>query len=138
MPKPRSTWPSALIERATSTLADAQRCWTAASRASAQRPPAPRWSSASSWRATSPKATPRAGRAHRRQRQGLRGALCAGRAAGYAGDFNAAFDQLLEVVLRDKAEWREKARVQLVEWFDVCGDAEAVSRGRRYLGMYLN
>jgi putative thioredoxin len=42
------------------------------------------------------------------------------------------------VVLRDKKEWREKARVQLVEWFAVCGDAEAVSRGRRYLGMYLN
>jgi putative thioredoxin len=56
----------------------------------------------------------------------------------YDGDFNAAFDQLLEVVLRDKAEWREKARLQLVEWFGVCGDAEAVSRGRRYLGMYLN
>lgn len=56
----------------------------------------------------------------------------------YEGDFNAAFDTLLEVVLRDKKEWREKARVQLVEWFDVCGDAEAVSRGRRYLGMYLN
>ncbi len=56
----------------------------------------------------------------------------------YEGDFNAAFDQLLEVVLRDKAEWREKARLQLVEWFDVCGDAAAVSRGRRYLGMYLN
>ena len=56
----------------------------------------------------------------------------------YEGDFNAAFDQLLEVVLRDKAEWREKARLQLVEWFAVCGDAEAVSRGRRYLGMYLN
>jgi putative thioredoxin len=56
----------------------------------------------------------------------------------YAGDFGAAFDQLLEVVLRDKAEWREKARLQLVEWFDVCADAEAVSRGRRYLGMYLN
>jgi len=56
----------------------------------------------------------------------------------YEGDFDAAFDQLLEVVLRDKADWREKARVQLVEWFDVCGNAEAVSRGRRYLGMYLN
>jgi putative thioredoxin len=56
----------------------------------------------------------------------------------YQGDFNAAFDQLLEVVLRDKADWREKARAQLVEWFAVCGDAEAVSRGRRYLGMYLN
>ena len=56
----------------------------------------------------------------------------------HAGDFNAAFDQLLEVVLRDKAEWREKARLQLVEWFALCTDAEAVSRGRRYLGMYLN
>jgi putative thioredoxin len=56
----------------------------------------------------------------------------------YEGDFGAAFDQLLEVVLRDKAEWREKARVQLVEWFAVCPDVEVVSRGRRYLGMYLN
>ena len=56
----------------------------------------------------------------------------------YEGDFNAAFDQLLDVVLRDKADWREKARLQLIEWFNVCGDAEAVSRGRRYLGMYLN
>ena len=56
----------------------------------------------------------------------------------HAGDFNAAFDQLLEVVLRDKAEWREKARLQLVEWFALCTDADAVSRGRRYLGMYLN
>lgn len=54
------------------------------------------------------------------------------------GDFNAAFDQLLEVVLRDKAEWREKARLQLVEWFSLCPDAATVSRGRRYLGMYLN
>lgn len=58
--------------------------------------------------------------------------------AAYKGDFNAAFDQLLEVVLRDKAEARERARKQLVEWFDVCPDADAVSRGRRYLGMYLN
>jgi putative thioredoxin len=56
----------------------------------------------------------------------------------YDGDFDAAFDQLLEVVLRDKGEWREKARAQLVEWFAACGNAEAVSRGRRYLGMYLN
>ncbi len=56
----------------------------------------------------------------------------------YAGDFDAAFDQLLEVVMRDKGEWREKARVQLVEWFGICPDAETVSRGRRYLGMYLN
>lgn len=56
----------------------------------------------------------------------------------YEGDFGAAFDQLLEIVLRDKGEWREKARAQLVEWFAVCPDAETVSRGRRYLGMYLN
>jgi len=56
----------------------------------------------------------------------------------YEGDFNGAFDQLLEVVLRDKGEWREKARAQLVAWFEVAPDAEAVSRGRRYLGMYLN
>ncbi|MBN8508204.1 MAG: tetratricopeptide repeat protein [Burkholderiales bacterium] len=56
----------------------------------------------------------------------------------WEGNFGAAFDELLEVVLRDKAEWREKARLQLVEWFDLCTDAEAVSRGRRYLGMYLN
>ena len=56
----------------------------------------------------------------------------------YEGDFNAAFDELLEVVLRDRAEWREKARLQLVEWFDACPDPATVSRGRRYLGMYLN
>jgi putative thioredoxin len=45
------------------------------------------------------------------------------------------------VVLRDKAEGkpeREKARLQLVQWFDVCPDPTVVSRGRRYLGMYLN
>lgn len=56
----------------------------------------------------------------------------------FEGDFGAAFDQLLEVVLRDKGDWREKARAQLVEWFELCGDTETVSRGRRYLGMYLN
>jgi putative thioredoxin len=56
----------------------------------------------------------------------------------HAGDFGAAFDQLLETVMRDKAEAREKARQQLVEWFEVCPDPEVVSRGRRYLGMYLN
>jgi hypothetical protein len=39
---------------------------------------------------------------------------------------------------RDRAEWREKARAKLVEWFDVCTDAEAVNRRRRYLSMYLN
>ena len=59
----------------------------------------------------------------------------------HAGDFTAAFEQLLEVVLRDKAEGkpdRERARQQLVEWFEVCPDPEVVSSGRRYLGMYLN
>lgn len=54
------------------------------------------------------------------------------------GDFRAAFEQLLEVVLRDKGEPRERARKQLIEWFNACPDAEAVSYGRRYLGMYLN
>jgi putative thioredoxin len=56
----------------------------------------------------------------------------------WEGRFGEAFDELLEVVLRDKTEWREKARLQLIEWFAACPDAEAVSRGRRYLGMYLN
>ena len=56
----------------------------------------------------------------------------------YENNFRAAFEQLLEVVLRDKAEWREKARKQLVDWFDACPDADAVNYGRRYLGMYLN
>jgi putative thioredoxin len=54
------------------------------------------------------------------------------------GDFRAAFEQLLEVVLRDKGEQRERARKQLVEWFNACPDADAVGYGRRYLGMYLN
>ncbi len=59
----------------------------------------------------------------------------------FEGNYNAAFDNLLEVVLRDKAEGkpdRERARKQLIDWFDACPDADAVSRGRRYLGMYLN
>lgn len=56
----------------------------------------------------------------------------------FEGDFAAAFEQLLEVVLRDKGEQRERARKQLVDWFEVCTDAEVVSRGRRWLGMYLN
>jgi putative thioredoxin len=59
----------------------------------------------------------------------------------YENDFRGAFEQLLEVVLRDKAEGkpeRERARKQLIEWFDACPDADAVSYGRRYLGMYLN
>ena len=40
--------------------------------------------------------------------------------------------------MRDKGEAREKARLQLVAWFEVCPDPNVVSRGRRYLGMYLN
>jgi putative thioredoxin len=59
----------------------------------------------------------------------------------WAGDFGAAFEQLLDVVMRDKAEGkpdREKARLQLIAWFEVCPDPVAVSKGRRYLGMYLN
>ena len=56
----------------------------------------------------------------------------------HSSDFSAAFEQLLDIVMRDKAEWRERARLQLVEWFTICPDAEVVGRGRRYLGMYLN
>ncbi|MFO1326401.1 MAG: tetratricopeptide repeat protein [Rubrivivax sp.] len=59
----------------------------------------------------------------------------------FEGRFDEGFDQLLEVVLRDRADGRpdrERARKQLIDWFDACGDADAVSRGRRYLGMYLN
>jgi len=59
----------------------------------------------------------------------------------FEGDWRAAFDNLLEVVLRDKAEGRpdrERARRQLIEWFAACPDADTVSHGRRYLGMYLN
>ena len=56
----------------------------------------------------------------------------------YDARYQAAFDELLAVVLRDKAEARERARKQLVEWFAACPDAEAVNHGRRYLGMYLN
>ena len=59
----------------------------------------------------------------------------------FEGDFSAAFENLLDIVLRDKAEGkpdREKARKQLIDWFEACPDADAVSRGRRYLGMYLN
>lgn len=52
--------------------------------------------------------------------------------------FAEGFEQALEVVLRDKDQWRERARLQLVEWFAACPDAQAVSQGRRYLGMYLN
>ena len=54
------------------------------------------------------------------------------------GDFGAAFETLLEVVLRDKAEQREQARARMVEWFGLCPDAAVVDRARRRLAMYLN
>jgi putative thioredoxin len=58
----------------------------------------------------------------------------------YEGDFNAAFDQLLEVVLRDKAELAREGPPAAGRVVRRLPDAEAVgmSRGRRYLGMYLN
>lgn len=56
----------------------------------------------------------------------------------HRGDFAAAFDELLEVVLRDKGEAREKARARMVEWFTLCADAVVVDRARRRLAMYLN
>ena len=49
-----------------------------------------------------------------------------------------AFDALLEVVLRDKAEARATARARLVEWFSLCPDMRAVMNARRQLSMYLN
>lgn len=56
----------------------------------------------------------------------------------HGGRFAEAFVELLEVVQRDRAEARERARKQLVEWFGLCPDRAAVDRGRRLLGMYLN
>ena len=98
-----------------------------------------RCSSASRWRGTSPRATPAALTARiAANAKDFEARFALAALQVYGGDFNAAFDQLLEVVMRDKAEWRDKARLQLIEWFEVCPDAAAVSRGRRYLGMYLN
>jgi putative thioredoxin len=59
----------------------------------------------------------------------------------WQADWAAAFEQLLDVVLRDRAEGkpdREKARVQMVEWLASCPDAELVDASRRKLAMYLN
>ena len=56
----------------------------------------------------------------------------------HGGDFAAAFEQLLDVVLRDKAEHREAARVRMVEWFGLCPDPAVVDRAQRRLAMYLN
>jgi putative thioredoxin len=59
----------------------------------------------------------------------------------WQGDWAGAFDQQLEVVLRDRAEGRpdrEKARAQMVEWLASCPDAALVDGSRRKLAMYLN
>lgn len=53
-------------------------------------------------------------------------------------DWPAAFGELLEVVLRDKAEARDRARSRLLEWFPLCPDMRAVMMARRDLSMYLN
>ena len=52
--------------------------------------------------------------------------------------WSAAFAQLLEVVLRDKADARKQARDRLVEGFPLCPDPKAVTTARRELSMYLN
>ena len=54
------------------------------------------------------------------------------------GAWRDAFAQLLEVVLRDRAEARKAARDKLVEWFPLCPDPKAVMNARRELSMYLN
>lgn len=54
------------------------------------------------------------------------------------GDFASAFEQLLEIVLRDKAEHREAARARMVEWFGLCPDPAIKDRAQRRLAMYLN
>lgn len=54
------------------------------------------------------------------------------------GEWGAAFEHLLEVVLRDRADARGKARDTLVEWFGLCPDTKAVMSARRQLSMYLN
>ncbi|RVT48842.1 tetratricopeptide repeat protein [Rubrivivax albus] len=56
----------------------------------------------------------------------------------HGGDFAAAFEQLLEIVLRDKAEHREAARVRMVEWFGLCPEPAVTDRAQRRLAMYLN
>ncbi|KAB2968577.1 tetratricopeptide repeat protein [Zoogloea sp.] len=53
-------------------------------------------------------------------------------------EWSDAFGQLLEVVLRDKAEARDRARGRLLEWFPLCPDLRAVAMARRDLSMYLN
>ena len=50
----------------------------------------------------------------------------------------AAFEQLLEIVLRDRGEARSQARGRLVEWFPLCPDLKAVMEARRQLSMYLH
>lgn len=54
------------------------------------------------------------------------------------GAWPGAFEQLLEVVLRDRNDARSRAREKLVEWFALCPDGRAVADARRQLSMYLN
>ena len=54
------------------------------------------------------------------------------------GAWPGAFEQLLEVVLRDRNDARSRAREKLVAWFALCPDARAVADARRQLSMYLN
>lgn len=49
-----------------------------------------------------------------------------------------AFEQLLEIVLRDRGDARDRARARLVAWFPLCPDMKAVMLARRQLSMYLN
>ena len=56
----------------------------------------------------------------------------------HGGDFEAAFEHLLDIVLRDKGEQREAARVRMVEWFGLCPDPAVKDRAQRRLAMYLN
>lgn len=52
--------------------------------------------------------------------------------------WDEAFEQLLEIVLRDRGEARDRARARLVAWFPLCPDMKAVMLARRQLSMYLN
>ena len=108
-PRCCSTWPTRWIER--DAFDDADRRWLEAARRAGATTATRRCSSASSWRSNRPEGDPQALAARiaaNAKDFEARFALAALQA--YDGDFNAAFDQLLEVVLRDKAEWREKAR----------------------------
>ncbi len=58
-----------------------------------------------------------------------------------SGDYEPAFEQLIEVVRLDRAEGRpdrDRARKQLIEWFALCPEPGIVKQARVMLGMYLN